>query len=129
MAIAPGDRARNRNLDLLRAIAITMVVVYHTAHTTPSLRPVTNYGEYGVDLFFVLSGWLVGGLYWRERFSFGNVRIVGFWIRRWLAKRIDNGDVLQAVAQHTLTYPVEHGARVVLPELVDDAPLFYSARS
>jgi len=84
MSIVSAERLRNRNLDLLRAVAIAMVVVYHAAQTTPLLWPVTNYGEYGVDLFFVLSGWLVGGLYWRERLSFGNVHIFGFWIRRWM---------------------------------------------
>jgi len=76
--------ARNPNLDLLRATAITMVVIYHTAQTTPAIRPITNYGEYGVDLFFVLSGWLIGGLYWRERHAFGSVQIVRFWMRRWI---------------------------------------------
>lgn len=41
-------------------------------------------GSYGVDLFFVLSGWLIGGLYWRERMEFGNVQVFRFWSRRWL---------------------------------------------
>lgn len=48
------------------------------------VTPVTAYGAYGVDLFFILSGWLIGGLYWRERASFGDVRIFQFWIRRWM---------------------------------------------
>ena len=36
------------------------------------------------SIFFILSGWLIGGLYWRERASFGDVRIFQFWIRRWM---------------------------------------------
>ena len=40
-----------------------------------------------------------------------------FWRKRWLSKRIVNPDVLQSVEQHTLVYPVTHGARVVLPPL------------
>jgi peptidoglycan/LPS O-acetylase OafA/YrhL len=51
---------------------------------SPWIRQATNYGQYGVDLFFVLSGWLIGGLYWRERQAFGNVLIWRFWVRRWL---------------------------------------------
>jgi peptidoglycan/LPS O-acetylase OafA/YrhL len=31
-----------------------------------------------------LSGWLIGGLYWRERLEFGNVLIGQFWLRRWV---------------------------------------------
>jgi peptidoglycan/LPS O-acetylase OafA/YrhL len=31
-----------------------------------------------------LSGWLIGGLYWRERMEFGNVLIGRFWLRRWV---------------------------------------------
>ena len=80
--------ARNRNLDLLRAIAILMVVIGHLVLQSPTvllrLRAITDYGQYGVDLFFVLSGWLIGGLYWREHRAFGNVAIVSFWMRRWL---------------------------------------------
>lgn len=52
-----------------------------------SLLLVLNYfklGAFGVDLFFVLSGWLIGGLYWKERSQFGNVQVIRFWLRRWL---------------------------------------------
>ena len=41
-------------------------------------------GAYGVDLFFVLSGWLIGGLYWKELERNKSVEIVRFWFRRWL---------------------------------------------
>jgi peptidoglycan/LPS O-acetylase OafA/YrhL len=79
---------RSRNLDLIRAAAITMVVIYHVFQqsviSSRGVLAITSYGQYGVDLFFVLSGWLIGGLYWRERRAFGDVLIVGFWIRRWM---------------------------------------------
>lgn len=42
-------------------------------------------------------------------------RIVDHWRSRWLAGRIHNEAVLSAVAEHTLTSPVRHGARVALP--------------
>jgi hypothetical protein len=42
-------------------------------------------------------------------------RLSDFWRRRWLSGRIDNASVLQEVQSHQLSYPVRHGARVVLP--------------
>jgi hypothetical protein len=35
-----------------------------------------------------------------------------YWRRRWLASRIDTEGVVDRVAEHTLAYPVRHGARV-----------------
>lgn len=79
---------RKGNLDLVRAIAIGLVLIQHCVQmspiTTPWLRETATYGAYGVDLFFVLSGWLIGGLYWRERSKYGDVRIFQFWARRWM---------------------------------------------
>jgi peptidoglycan/LPS O-acetylase OafA/YrhL len=79
---------RNSNLDLLRATAICLVIVHHGIQASPLpsswIKEVANFGRYGVDLFFVLSGWLIGGLYWRELRTFGNVAIRLFWVRRWL---------------------------------------------
>lgn len=79
-------RTRDQSLDLLRASAITMVVTYHIAQrwpvSLPRVRAVTDYGIYGVDLFFVLSGWLIGGLLWREQKHFGDVEVGRFICRR-----------------------------------------------
>ena len=79
---------RNANLDLLRAIAISLVVVYHVVQMWPAslqvLRQYTALGAYGVDLFFVLSGWLIGGLYWREHAVSGKVAAGRFILRRLL---------------------------------------------
>ena len=89
MVLAKGEagmRTRDSNLDLLRAAAILMVVVYHVAQrwpvALPRLTAFTQYGEHGVDLFFVLSGWLIGGLLWREQEKFGNVQVARFICRR-----------------------------------------------
>src|SRR5262249_42887086 len=85
---APVSAVRNSNLDLLRATAIIMVVAFHLVQNSPEPLPtvvmVTQYGKYGVDLFFVLSGWLIGSLYWKELVEFGSVRLRRFLVRRWL---------------------------------------------
>lgn len=46
----------------------------------------------------------------------GSRRLVQYWIRRWLAGRIDRPGILESVASHTLVHPIRHGARVTLPE-------------
>lgn len=54
----------------------------------------------------------------------GTAQAIGrFWIERWLGNRIDRPHILEAVARHTLAYPVEHGARVRLPEVEEDPRL------
>jgi hypothetical protein len=42
--------------------------------------------------------------------------IASWWTKRWLLRRIVRDDVLREVSRHRLTYPVTHGARVILPE-------------
>lgn len=77
---------RDANLDLLRAAAIVLVVVYHVVGMWPVKQPIVQrfagLGSHGVDLFFVLSGFLIGGLYFRELQQRGHVESLTFWLRR-----------------------------------------------
>ena len=45
----------------------------------------------------------------------GTHNIVGWWIQRWLSRRIMNDDILARLDRHGLVRPIRHGARVVLP--------------
>jgi hypothetical protein len=42
-------------------------------------------------------------------------QIAAYWRERWLLGRIGRPGVLEEVERHTLTYPVTHGGRVILP--------------
>ncbi|MBN9612613.1 MAG: acetyltransferase [Actinobacteria bacterium] len=63
-------------LDGLRAIAVILVLVYHFF---PAVLPG---GFLGVDIFFVISGFLITSLLLRERHRHGSVNLVNFWRRR-----------------------------------------------
>lgn len=67
---------RNPSLDGLRAIAVVAVVVYHADH---NLLPG---GFIGVDLFFVLSGYLITTLLVAEHDRTGRIGLGSFWARR-----------------------------------------------
>ena len=74
---------RRAGLDLLRAVAI-LLVVFHHGHAL-FLIPFIPLPD-GVDLFFVLSGYLIGGILIKgvarsEGFTVAALRV--FWLRRW----------------------------------------------
>lgn len=71
---------RSFGLDLMRAVAICLVLVAHFAKTAETL------GFWGVELFFVLSGFLIGQILWRnfnKAEHWGVKHVVNFWSRRW----------------------------------------------
>ena len=90
MPTADPDGRRLWRLDVLRAIAALSVIVSHSAYEGEGLWPPLaavarawrSAGWAGVDLFFVLSGFLVSGLLFREWRRTGRVRAVRFLIRR-----------------------------------------------
>jgi peptidoglycan/LPS O-acetylase OafA/YrhL len=63
-------------LDGLRAIAVTAVLLYHLDIGW------ARGGFLGVDLFFVISGFLITTLLLREHQSTGRIGLGSFWIRR-----------------------------------------------
>lgn len=70
---------RVRQLDVLRATAIVLVLLQH--YGTEQLLT-HRIGWTGVDLFFVLSGFLVSGLLFRELDRHGDVEVGRFLARR-----------------------------------------------
>lgn len=71
------------SLDGLRAASILAVVWHHT-HGGVGAWPVTQRGFLGVDLFFVISGFLIVTLLLRERRRSGTTSLKRFYIRRFL---------------------------------------------
>ncbi len=82
--------SRNVGLDLLRLAAVVLVLGRHlpVLDLPWPVEAVTSTwkrgGWIGVDLFFVLSGFLVSGLLFGEYRKDGNVRVRRFLTRRWL---------------------------------------------
>lgn len=77
-------------LDIFRSFAILFVLVGHGfehSKIAPQLQIFGRLGILGVELFFVLSGFLIGGIIMRliEQGKFNSLRNASdFWIRRWL---------------------------------------------
>ena len=71
---------RNQYLDTLRTIAILLVMGMHFNH----FALLNRIGGNGVDLFFVLSGYLISGLLFREYAQTGEIQIGRFLLRRGL---------------------------------------------
>ena len=63
-------------LDGLRAVAVGLVLVGHGG------VPGVSGGFVGVDVFFVLSGFLITSLLLEELGRSGRIDLTGFWIRR-----------------------------------------------
>jgi peptidoglycan/LPS O-acetylase OafA/YrhL len=92
-------------LDGMRALAVLLVIGYHVGYSRLAG------GYIGVEVFFVLSGWLVCALLVGEHRATGGVAMRHFWVRR--ARRLLPAMVVVTVA--TLAV-----ATVAMPERVAD---------
>ena len=81
--------SRRRDIEGLRAVAILAVVAYHCGLPVPG-------GYVGVDVFFVISGYLITSLLWKELSGDGHLSFAGFYARR--ARRLLPSAVLVIVA-------------------------------
>ena len=78
---------RNQWLDCLRAIAVFNVCTAHLFYVPPvkSFLPLAYYyykGDLGVWIFYVLSGYLIGGLLAAEKKKTGSIELGKFYARR-----------------------------------------------
>ena len=80
---ARSNVARLPGLDTLRAVAIMAVMLYHLRPLLPkSMSVVASFGWMGVDLFFVLSGYLIGTQLLKPYASGDRPSIISFYRRR-----------------------------------------------
>src|SRR5512139_1330633 len=79
-AVGETDRGFRPDIEGLRAVAVALVVLGHAG--VPRLAG----GYIGVDMFFVLSGFLITGQLLKEHGSRGRTSLAGFYARR--ARRI-----------------------------------------
>ena len=90
------ERPFRADIEGLRAVAVGLVVLAHAG--VPWLAG----GYIGVDVFFVLSGFLITGLLIRERGASGATSIAGFYARR--ARRILPAATIVLVATVLASY-------------------------
>lgn len=83
-------------IDGLRAFAVLSVVLYHFS------VPGTGGGFIGVDVFFVISGFLIGGILWRELESQGTLSLWSFYARR--VRRLGAAYFVMAIVTSIVAY-------------------------
>lgn len=109
------DKQFRPDIEGLRAVAVLAVVLFHAG--VPGLGG----GFIGVDVFFVVSGFLITGLLWREASGSGTVRLASFYAAR--ARRLLPAAALvlvaTSVAATALLPPLQ--ARSVLADAIAGA--------
>lgn len=82
----PTSHQRHHSLDMLRAAAITYVFLFHyfiLSHGQPAWLPnAAQFGWTGVDLFFVLSGYLISNQLFTEIKNTGQLSLGRFFAKR-----------------------------------------------
>ncbi len=108
---APHKADFRADLEGLRAVAVALVLLYHAQ------IPGVSGGYVGVDVFFVLSGFLITGILLRERSATGTISLANFYARR--ARRILPAAALVLVATVLVSAIVLPPLR--MPDIARDA--------
>ncbi|WGW04451.1 acyltransferase family protein [Tropicibacter oceani] len=111
------------DIDGLRAVAVLSVVLYHFG------LPLRG-GFVGVDIFFVISGFLIGGILWREYDQTGTIWLRNFYVRRF--RRLAPAFFVMAVVTTLLGWALllpfefrEYGKTLVAATVYLSNVLFY----
>ena len=96
---APGDRAFRPDIQGLRAVAVLLVVGYHAKFR------ILGGGFLGVDVFFVISGFVITGLLLRERATTSSTSFLDFYARR--VRRILPAATLVIIVTVVASYALE----------------------
>jgi peptidoglycan/LPS O-acetylase OafA/YrhL len=92
----PGDRKFRPDVQGMRAIAILLALVYHAG------LPGFSGGYVGIEVFFVISGFVITGLLLREREGTGGTSLRSFYGRR--ARRIIPAATLVIIVTVIVSY-------------------------
>jgi peptidoglycan/LPS O-acetylase OafA/YrhL len=98
----PSGHQRRLDIEGLRALAVVAVVLDHLVHWPHG-------GFVGVDIFFVISGYLISGILLREATTTGRISFRQFYIRR--MKRILPAAAVVLSVTVTVAYVVFYGGR------------------
>ncbi len=106
----PPQRPRRADIQGLRAIAVVAVILDHLVRWPSG-------GFVGVDVFFVISGFLITGLLLREHETTGSISLRSFYLRR--AKRILPASLLVLLVTVTAAFAVFNDSRAA--DVLNDA--------
>lgn len=112
------EKSRLPHLDALRAAAVTIVVLFHLK------IPGFSAGYLGVDLFFMLSGFLMTWTMLRDKAQFGRFRVRAFYARR--IQRIVPSLVLTILMTLVVAYLMISPAHLIDTARQAQAALFFT---
>jgi peptidoglycan/LPS O-acetylase OafA/YrhL len=102
--------SNNKRLDIqgLRAFAVIIVIAYHADLPIPG-------GFIGVDVFFVISGFVITAMLLREKEKYGRVRFGNFWKRRFLRLTPALAVLVSVVILASLVFLFPDAQRLTIP--------------
>jgi len=97
-----------RGIESIRAVGVVLVLIYHL------FTNVLPGGFLGVDVFFVISGFLVTSLLLKEQQGKGGISLIGFYVRR--VKRLMPAVIFMVVVTLSLSLLISPDMRVGMRE-------------